>query len=523
MTACLDEEAVLSFVAGALTSAERTSALEHIAECDDCRALVSVAARSSFLRDNEDPATAATTPAEGLGGRNVARARSSPTSAPVLPGDVLAGKYAVERVLGVGGMGVVVAARHTQLGQRVALKFLLQAACEVPGAIDRFLREGKAAARITSEHVARVADTGVLDNGSPYLVMEYLEGQDLAAVAADRGRLPTDVAVEYLLQACEAIVEAHDLGIIHRDLKPANLFLTQRKDGSPLVKVLDFGISKSTSGSQAQVTSTSVLMGSPRYMSPEQMLSAKDVDQRTDIWALGVVLFELVTGRPVWQADTVQGLCALIASTPAPRIRDLVPDAPQVLDDVIARCLTKERAERIAGVADLAVALTPVAPPSAQTSIDRILRIAKRPALVHGQPSAPAPTTTSPRRGWLAIATALLVATVLGLVVVRSRTDASLTTTPPQNATQSAGAVMTAAEPTPTTAPAVSETKREASAAPPPSAPRANRVRPRILPPPAEPVKPTAADSSSTSSAPPPAVSTAPSAPPSSRALSDRK
>ena len=171
-------------------------------------------------------------------------------------------------------------------------------------------------------------DTGVLDGGAPYLVMEYLEGSDLGAVVQRRGRVSADEAIEYVLQACEAIVEAHDLGIIHRDLKPANLFLSKRADGSALVKVLDFGISKvEGSGSRSQLTTASVLMGSPRYMSPEQMLSAKDVDARTDVWALGVILYELVTGKPVWHADTMQGLCALIASTPAP---SLLPRRPML-------------------------------------------------------------------------------------------------------------------------------------------------------------------------------------------------
>jgi hypothetical protein len=385
---CLDEETILAFGRGGLAATVRASAEEHIATCDECRQLVSAVARASFVDPEEredlprgplllprvDPAMAPTTPigASGFG------AQAGPSASPVQPGQILAGKFKVERVLGVGGMGIVVAARHTQLDQRVALKFLLPVACEVPGAVNRFLREGKAAARITSEHVARVMDTGVLDGGAPYLVMEYLEGSDLGAVVERRGRVSVDEAIEYVLQACEAIVEAHDLGIVHRDLKPANLFLSKRADGSPLVKVLDFGISKVDSGSRSQLTSASVLMGSPRYMSPEQMLSAKDVDARTDVWALGVILYELVTGKPVWHADTMQGLCALIASTPAPSLRALRPDAPEILDDVVARCLIKSRDERIASVADLALALEPIAPAASRTSIERILRVARK-------------------------------------------------------------------------------------------------------------------------------------------------
>ena len=414
---CLDEETILAFCAAAsrvpgspvappLDADVRAAAEEHISTCDECRQLVSAVARSSFVdpselapitrtegggvpafpeeREDRPPgpllrgrvdAMAPTTPIGAAGLDGPAR----PSVSPVKPGEILAGKFEVERVLGAGGMGVVVAARHTQLEQRVALKFLLPVACEVPGAVMRFLREGKAAARITSEHVARVMDTGVLDGGAPYLVMEYLEGSDLGAVVERRGRVSADEAIEYVLQACEAIVEAHELGIVHRDLKPANLFLSKRADGSALVKVLDFGISKvDGGGSRSQLTSASVLMGSPRYMSPEQMLSAKDVDARTDVWALGVILYELVTGKPVWQADTVQGLCALIASTPAPSLLLLAPKAPPLLADVVARCLAKSRDERIASVADLALALEPIAPAVAHTSIDRILRVGRK-------------------------------------------------------------------------------------------------------------------------------------------------
>src|SRR6266542_4042743 len=167
-------------------------------------------------------------------------------SAPVSEGDLLAGKYRVERVLGGGGMGVVVAAHHLQLARRVALKFLLPEACSQPGSVERFLREARSAAQIGSEHVARVSDVGTLETGAPYMVMEYLKGDDLSQVLKTRGRLPLQEALDYVLQACEAVAEAHAIGIVHRDLKPANLFLTQRADGSPLVKVLDFGISKAT-------------------------------------------------------------------------------------------------------------------------------------------------------------------------------------------------------------------------------------------------------------------------------------
>src|SRR6185369_9371107 len=163
-------------------------------------------------------------------------------------GDVVAGKYRVERVLGKGGMGVVVAAEHTVLRQKVAIKFLLPEAMQRKGAAERFEREARAASAIQNEHVARVTDVGVLETGAPYMVMEYLTGKDLGELIRERGKLPIPEAVDYLLQASEAIAEAHALGIIHRDLKPANLFVTTRPDGTPLVKVLDFGLSKVTKG-----------------------------------------------------------------------------------------------------------------------------------------------------------------------------------------------------------------------------------------------------------------------------------
>src|ERR1700722_2251218 len=200
------------------------------------------------------------------------------SSAGVEPGEGLAGKYRIERVLGAGGMGGVVAAHHIQLDQRVALKFLVPEALLNPESVARFAREARAAVKIKSEHVARVTDVGQLESGAPYMVMEYLDGSDLSTWLQERGRLPVDQAVDFILQACEALADAHALGIVHRDLKPANLFCIRRSDGQPSIKVLDFGISKVTDASgsaSASVTRTAALMGSPLYMSPEQMLSSK--------------------------------------------------------------------------------------------------------------------------------------------------------------------------------------------------------------------------------------------------------
>src|SRR3954465_12842347 len=256
-------------------------------------------------------------------------------------GDVLAGKFRIERVLGVGGMGMVVSALHLQLEERVAIKFLLPEALANAEAVARFGREARAAVKIKSEHVARVIDVGALETGAPYLVMEYLEGGDLSQVLARRGPLPVDEAVEYVLQACEAIAHAHSLGIVHRDLKPANLFLIRRPDGTNSIKVLDFGISKVMPGKSASsdnaMTRTRTVMGSPLYMSPEQMASTRDVDGRTDLWALGAILYELVAGQPPFNAETMPQLCALILNGATPSLRSTRPQVPAALDIVLQR------------------------------------------------------------------------------------------------------------------------------------------------------------------------------------------
>jgi eukaryotic-like serine/threonine-protein kinase len=299
-----------------------------------------------------------------------------PFEAPVKPGDLLADKYRVERVIGVGGMGVVVSAHHTQLEERVALKFLLPECLNNAEAVERFIREAKAAVRIRSEHIARIIDVGKLDNNAPYMVMEYLEGADLANVVTERGGLPPQEAVDYVLQACEAIAEAHALGIVHRDLKPSNLFLTTYADGSPLVKVLDFGISKllETEGVKG-LTSTSATMGSPVYMSPEQIRSTKTVDARSDIWSLGVILFELLSGKPPFGGDGATGvLASILMDAPIP-LKQAAPHVSADLAAVVASCLEKAVDNRPATVADLAFALLPFAGRNAKLSVERIANV----------------------------------------------------------------------------------------------------------------------------------------------------
>jgi eukaryotic-like serine/threonine-protein kinase len=277
---------------------------------------------------------------------------------PVAVGEVLAGKYRVERVIGEGGMGVVVAAKHLQLDSLVALKFILQ---DKGQAVERFIREARSAVRLKSEHVARVSDVGTLESGMPYMVMEYLEGRDLSSVLASKGPLPITDAVGYVVHACEAIAEAHGLGIVHRDLKPHNLFLTSGVGGRPKVKVLDFGISK-TSGAELALTRSTEIVGTPVYMSPEQLRSARDVDLRTDIWAIGVVLYELLTARLPFEADTLPQLCTMVLSdTPvSPSVHR--PEVPLALSAAVLRCLQREPGERFADVAELVLALAPFTP-----------------------------------------------------------------------------------------------------------------------------------------------------------------
>ncbi len=206
-----------------------------------------------------------------------------PIVAPLNVGDVLAGKYRVLGVLGSGGMAVVLAAKHLELGQKVAIKMLHPQLLTDATLAKRFVREGRNAVRIESEHVCRVTDVGRRDDGTPFLVMQYLEGSDLAKVSKTTGPLPIQDSVEYVVQACDAVAVAHSLGIVHRDLKPANLFLTRRVDGTPSVKVLDFGISKalvSEEAFEAGLTQTSSVVGSPRGMEMEAL---------TSVWVSGSV------------------------------------------------------------------------------------------------------------------------------------------------------------------------------------------------------------------------------------------
>ncbi|WP_437500202.1 protein kinase domain-containing protein [Sorangium sp. So ce1099] len=343
---------------------------------------------------------------------------------PVHCGEVIADRYRVERLLGIGGMGAVVAARHLALGELVAIKFMRAEYCGNAALLRRFQREARGMFRLKTEHVPRVYDLGTLAPRPgvglpvPFIVMEHLSGNDLRSIVERRGRLPIDEAAEYVRQACVALIEAHALGMVHRDLKPANLFLTYRTDGTPLVKVLDFGVAKFTCAKPEddglEMTTARSVMGSRRYMAPEQMLTPKDVDLRADLWALGVVLYQLVSGVLPFGAETLEQL-VLVVSEQAPRpLRSARADLPEGFEEIVMRCLEKNRARRPGSARELAAALAPFAlsgPPDATlpTAVHRSQPTftwldESPPTTAVRPPETRRPEVRRPRRAWLAAA-----------------------------------------------------------------------------------------------------------------------
>ncbi|MEI9948086.1 MAG: serine/threonine-protein kinase [Pseudomonadota bacterium] len=280
-------------------------------------------------------------------------------------GQVIVGKYRVDSVVGSGGMGIVLCATHLDLGQRVAIKVLTVTDEDErrDEARERFLREGRATAALVSDHVVRVYDVGTLPSGAPFMVMELLRGKDLARTLQEQGPLSIERACDYVRQAADAIACAHAQGIVHRDLKPSNLFLTQRSDGTPLVKVLDFGISKTTGSEQERVTSDLTaersVLGTPFYMSPEQVRDAKTVDHRTDIWSLGLILHELLSGSPAFEGTTLPGVCASIAADPPAALRLKRSEVPVEVEVIVLKCLEKDPARRFQSARELVEKLMP--------------------------------------------------------------------------------------------------------------------------------------------------------------------
>jgi serine/threonine-protein kinase len=290
---------------------------------------------------------------------------------------VIADKYRIDGVLGAGGMGVVLSATNLDLDAPVAIKVVREEFLSNEEVVSRMVQEARSAAKMHGAHSVRVFDVARLDSGAPYIVMECLTGKDLATYLAERGALPVQEAVSYLLQACEGLAEAHALGIIHRDLKPENLFLAETPEGSVL-KILDFGISKDTGrsgrgGPRVELTHVGCAVGSPYYMSPEQMRASPDVDERTDIWSLGAVLFELLTGQCPFDGESVQVVCSNVLNCDAPSLRGFSGQAPEELDEIVRRCLEKDPNQRYGSVGELAAALRDFAASESGRAADRRL------------------------------------------------------------------------------------------------------------------------------------------------------
>jgi serine/threonine-protein kinase len=270
---------------------------------------------------------------------------------------MVGGKYRVGRTIGRGGMGVIVEATHVELGTTVAIKVLKADYTEKPEVAERFLREARAAAQLKGEHICRVHDFGRLEDGAPYMVMELLEGRDLGTLVDLHGPLPVPLVAHYVVQTCEGIAEPHARGLVHRDLKPGNLFLERKLDGTPWIKILDFGIAKNAQ-SDFKLTETKSVVGSPSYMAPEQLRSSKLVDTRTDIWALGIVLFELLTEKLPFAGDSLPELVHAITQVAPPALPESVPSE---FAAIVMRCLEKDPEARYQDVALLSADLEPYA------------------------------------------------------------------------------------------------------------------------------------------------------------------
>jgi eukaryotic-like serine/threonine-protein kinase len=418
MRECPNEAAILAFVGGTMGGPARRATEAHLAACVECRALVSeLARRTSGVR----PAGTAYDP--------TVQSQPGHEQAPsvlALPGDVIDGKYELEWTIGAGGMGLVVAAWHKLLDRRVAIKFPLPELRQGTEGRGRLLREARACARLRSEHVVRLLDVGALADGSPYVVMEYLIGRTLAERLREDGPLPTGEAVDAIVQACEALEEAHLSGIVHRDLKPSNLFETHRFDGSRVVKVLDFGIAKTAVPAAGdELAATRGAMGSPGYMAPEQLRSTRDVDERADIWALGVSLHELTTG-----------------DLPPARAEVLRRQAPG-LERIVQRCLEPDPARRFAKARDLAAALAPFGGPVSRGISAR---------LTPGGPPRAIGRTGAPRRGWwmipvVAVGSALIAGMIAWVMKVRAPTVKSASASTSETAVATTAPVPAAAPP----------------------------------------------------------------------------
>jgi len=403
-----------------------------------------------------------------------------------LLGRVLLGKYRVDAILGHGGVGVVAACTHLALNERVAIKMLRENALDSEDSVERFMREAQAAAKLRSEYVARVTDVGKLETDVPYMVMELLDGQDLGKLIQLHGSLPAPSVVDLAIQTADALAEAHSHGIVHRDIKPSNLFVVAGDDGWT-IKVLDFGISKSPAASEMRLMQTQSLLGTPAYMSPEQMRSARLVDARTDIWSLGIVMYEALEGRLPFPADSFSEMCLKVCSDPQPPMSR----TPPKLAHVVEKCLAKEPDERYQSMAQLARDLVRFAtdPARAAMIVERADRVTRRSMSMLAIP-APVPASR-PRKKWPFVAAPLLavaIGTTLGLWVGGRGDDAAAAADVPAAVAPAPSAAPPPPPPEPTKAAAASIDTGGSDRTPDP--PEINIPDPPADPPAADPAKP---------------------------------
>lgn len=290
---CPSDDIISDYLQGQLSIAGRSQADEHLDQCQECRSLSSELARSTATLSGSEPDGGESLP--GIG-----------------PGVLIAGKYEVLEEIATGGMGVVYLAQQAGLNRTVAIKLMR---ASVAGSVDaaiRFTREARIAAQLASPHIVNVLDIGLTEDGLPFIVMEHLKGHDLEHHLTKKGPLAIDEATDLVRQICRGLYEAHNHGIVHRDLKPGNIFLVSESSGGHRAVLLDFGVSKMTGQSEVGLTQTGMIMGSPRYMSPEQLADSKSVDHRSDIWSLGVILYEVLAGIPPYKSTTLVQLVAEI-------------------------------------------------------------------------------------------------------------------------------------------------------------------------------------------------------------------
>lgn len=485
----------------------------------------------------------------------------------IAPGEIVNERYEVQRVLAEGGMGIVVAARHLELEETVAIKFLKPEFAKQPDIIGRFAREAKAVAKIRSDRTAMVLDVGVSIERGPYIVMEYLEGKDLDEILEERGRLPIARGVEIVMQAGEALAAAHAHGIVHRDVKPENLFISHIDDTIPTVKVLDFGVSKTALtgnvfGGAISLVKTQNLLGSPLYMSPEQLRAKGEITPATDIWSLGVVLYQLLTGEVPFHGTTVTEVCAAVLETTAPPMKTFTDEIPSELETVVRRCLERDPERRFKTIAELMLALAPFGPRRVRLSLERAVSISMSagmlpstfsipnsipppgstsmgPAANSTPISLPAIVSTPPSQGeeraarggslkWVAIGGAFLLVAV-GIGVIATLTKSPSDRSPAEGSAETATSkkeTPPSAESTPL--PTINP-PAETTTAPPPSAHAPKSARPPWLTVPSRgaalPLRPTATatQASATPSAPTPTPRATPTLNATQSAIDDRK